>query len=80
MGLIASEFGTERRGSPNLQFIHRHIQCWLMAMLENIVTLDETMVCHFTPDTKKQTIEWVKKEQPGPVKMKVRASWTKQMQ
>jgi histone-lysine N-methyltransferase SETMAR len=50
-----------------------------MAMLDNIVTMDETMVCHHTPATKKQSMQWVKKGQPGPIKAKVHASRTKQM-
>jgi hypothetical protein len=32
-----------------------------MAMLDNIVTMDETMVCHHTPETKKQSMQRVKK-------------------
>jgi histone-lysine N-methyltransferase SETMAR len=50
-----------------------------MAMLDNIVTMDETMVCYHTPQTKKQSKQWIKKGQPGPIKARVHASRTKQM-
>jgi histone-lysine N-methyltransferase SETMAR len=50
-----------------------------IAMLDNIVTMDETMVCHHTPETKKQSMQRVKKGQPGPLKARVHASRTKQM-
>jgi len=50
-----------------------------MAMLDNIVTMDETMVSYHTPETKKQSKQWIKKGQPGPIKAKVHASRTKQM-
>ncbi len=49
-----------------------------MAMLDNIVTMDETMVCYHTPATKKQSMQWVKKGQPGPLNAN-HASRTKQM-
>jgi histone-lysine N-methyltransferase SETMAR len=49
-----------------------------MAMLGNIVTMDKTMVCHHTPATKKQSMQWVKMGQSGPLKAKVNASRTKQ--
>jgi hypothetical protein len=55
------------------------IQRQSMAMLDNIVTMDETMVCHHTPATKKQSMQWVKKEPARPLKAKVHAGWTKQM-
>ena len=50
-----------------------------MAMLDNIVTMDETMVSYHTPETKKQSKQWRRKGQPGPIKAKVHASRTKQM-
>jgi hypothetical protein len=50
-----------------------------MAMMDRIVTMDETMVCYHTPETKRQSKQWVKRGQPGPIKAKVHASWTKQM-
>ncbi len=51
-----------------------------LAMLDTIVTMDETMVCYHTPKTKKQSQQWIKKGQPGgPTKAKVHASRTKQM-
>jgi len=48
-------------------------------MLDCIVTMDETMVSYHTPETKKQSKQWVKKGLPGPIKAKVHASRTKQM-
>jgi histone-lysine N-methyltransferase SETMAR len=50
-----------------------------MAMLDNIITMDETMVSYHTPQTKRQSKQWIKKGSPGPVKAKVAASRTKQM-
>jgi hypothetical protein len=54
--------------------VHRHF-----AMLDNIVTMDETMVSYHTPETKKQSKQWISKGKPGPIKAKVQASRTKQM-
>ncbi len=50
-----------------------------MAIMDNIVTMDETMVSYHTPQTKRQSKQWIKKGSPGPVKAKVAASRTKQM-
>lgn len=47
--------------------------------LDNIVTMDETMVSQHTPETKKQSKRWVKKGQPGPIKARVHASRSKHM-
>ena len=54
---------------------HRHSKAWL----NNIVTMDETMVSLHTPETKKQSKRWVPRGQPGPVKARVQASRTKHM-
>jgi histone-lysine N-methyltransferase SETMAR len=50
-----------------------------MAMLDNIVTMDESAVSFHTPETKQQSRQWLPKGQPGPVKAKVHATRTKQM-
>ena len=50
-----------------------------MSMLDLIVTMDETMVSYHTPTTKRQSMQWIPKGQPGPIKAKVQASRTKQM-
>jgi predicted HAD superfamily phosphohydrolase YqeG len=50
-----------------------------MSILDNIVTMDETMVSYHSPQTKRQSKQWIKKGLPGPVKAKVAASRTKQM-
>ena len=47
--------------------VHRHSKAWL----NNIVTMDETMVSLHTPETKKQSKRWVPRGQPGPVKARV---------
>jgi hypothetical protein len=38
-----------------------------LAMLDFIVTMDETMVCYHTPQMKKQSQQWIKKGEPGPL-------------
>jgi hypothetical protein len=48
-------------------------------MLVNIVTMDESAVSFYTPETKQQSKQWMPKGQPGPIKAKVQASQTKQM-
>ena len=50
-----------------------------LAVLDKIVTMDESSVSFHTPATKKQSKEWTKKGQPGPIKAKVHASRTSQM-
>jgi hypothetical protein len=58
-----------------IAFIQRHS----MSMLENIVTMDETMVWYQTPKTKKQSKQWMQKGKAVPIKAWVQASHTKQM-
>jgi hypothetical protein len=55
--------------------MHRHS----MAMLDNIVMMDETMVSDHMPQTKRQLKQLIKKGLPGPVKAKVTASRTRQI-
>ena len=50
-----------------------------LEVLNKIVTMDESSVSFHTPATKKQSKEWTKKGQPGPIKAKVHASRTSQM-
>jgi len=50
-----------------------------MAMLDRIITMDETMVSFHTPQTKKQSKQWIPKGQPGPIKARVHSTRTKQM-
>ena len=50
-----------------------------LAMLDNIVTMDESAVSFHTPETKQQSKQWLKKGTPGPIKAKVSATRTKQM-
>ncbi len=49
-----------------------------MAMLDNIVTMDEMIVCYHTPETKKQSKKQIEKGKPGSIKTQVQASCTKQ--
>jgi [histone H3]-lysine36 N-dimethyltransferase SETMAR len=49
------------------------------AVLDNIVTMDESAVSFHTPETKQQSKQWVKKGQPGPLKARVHATRSKQM-
>jgi [histone H3]-lysine36 N-dimethyltransferase SETMAR len=58
-----------------LSMVRRHSK----AMLDNIVTMDESMVSFHTPETKQQSKQWLKKGEPGPVKAKVQASRTRMM-
>jgi hypothetical protein len=50
-----------------------------MSILDNIVTMDESAVSFHTPETKQQSMQWLPKGQPGPVKAKVHATRTKPM-
>jgi len=75
---LLSDYQMQERVRICSQFvaaIHRRSE-W---MLDRIVTMDETMVSYHTPETKKQSKQWLLKGQPGPVKAKVHASRTKQM-
>ncbi len=50
-----------------------------LSILDNIVTMDETMISYYTPETKRMSKEWTLKGKPGPLKAKVQASRSKQM-
>ncbi len=50
-----------------------------MAMLDNIVMMEETMVSPHTPVMKKKSKQWIKKGWSDPIKARVHASRTKQM-
>jgi hypothetical protein len=45
-----------------------------LSMLDNIITMDETLVSYYTPETKRMSKEWTLKGKPGPLKAKVQAS------
>ncbi len=64
-----------QRSEDFLQLLRKHS----LAALNNIVTMDESAVSLHTPETKRQSKQWVKKGQPGPLKAKVHASRSKQM-
>ncbi len=75
--LLSTEQKEERvkRSEEFLQLLRRRS----LAVLDNIVTMDESAVSFHTPKTKRQSRQWVKKGQPGPIKARVHASRTKQM-
>jgi hypothetical protein len=50
-----------------------------LAVLNNIITKDESAISFHTPETKKQLMQWVKKGQPGPIKARVHARRSKKM-
>ena len=50
-----------------------------MGNLKKVITMDESAVSFHTPETKRQSKQWIKKGEPGPVKAKVHATRTKQM-
>ncbi len=50
-----------------------------MAVLNNIVTMDEFVISFHNPEMKRESKQWVKKDQPGPRKAKVHATRTKKM-
>ena len=50
-----------------------------LSMLDRIITMDETLVSYYTPETKRKSKEWTLKGKPGPLKAKVQASRSKQM-
>ncbi len=64
-----------KRSEDFLQLLRRRS----LAVLDNIVTMDECAVSFHTPETKRQSRQWVKKGQQGPIKARVQASRTKQM-
>jgi histone-lysine N-methyltransferase SETMAR len=68
----------EKRVEMSRDFLQL-VQRQSMAVLDNIVTMDESAVSFHTPETKKQSKQWVKKGQPGPIKARVHATRTKQM-
>jgi hypothetical protein len=49
-----------------------------MSTLDNTVMMDETMVSYHTPETMRQSKQWIKKDLLGPMKAKALASHTKQ--
>jgi hypothetical protein len=75
--LLSSEQKKERVASSRdfLALLRRHS----LALLNNIVTMDESAVSFHTPETKRASKEWVKKGLPGPRKAKVHATRTKKM-
>jgi hypothetical protein len=58
-----------------MSLLHRHS----MAMLDQIVTMDESTVSFHTPQTKQQSKQWLVKSEPGLIKAKVHVSRSKQM-
>jgi hypothetical protein len=75
--LLTEEMKKERVGTSEL-FLAMVRRC-SMSLLDNIVAMDESVVSFHTPETKQQSMQWLPKGQPGPVKAKVHATRTKQM-
>ena len=44
------------------------------SFLKSIVTMDESLVCFYTPESKKQSKEWLPKGAPAPHKAKMQES------
>jgi histone-lysine N-methyltransferase SETMAR len=55
------------------------VRCRSMAMLDSIVTMDESAMSFHTPESKMQSKQWTKKGKPGPIKAKVHATRSKHM-
>ncbi len=49
------------------------------AMLDSVVTMDESAMSFHTQETKQLSKQWLKKGEPGPIKAKVHATRAKQM-
>jgi histone-lysine N-methyltransferase SETMAR len=75
--LLSSKQKKERVDSKGdfLALLRRHS----LALLNNIVTMDESAVSFHTLVTKRMSKQWVKKGQPDPRKAKVHATRTKKM-
>ncbi len=55
------------------------IQWHSLAVLSNIVIMDESAISFHNLDTKKQPMQWSKKSQPVPVKARVHTTRSMQM-
>ncbi len=55
------------------------LHCHSMAMYDQIVTMDESMMSFHTPQAKQQSKQWLVKSEPGLIKAKVHASRSEQM-
>ena len=75
---LLTEEQKQERMKTSMAFI-KMVRMKGLAVLDKIVTMDESSVSFHTPATKKQLKEWTKKGQPGPIKAKVHASRTSQM-
>ncbi len=49
----------------------RKVRRYLMSMLDNIVTMDESAVSFHMPESKQQFKQWLAKGSLGPIKAKV---------
>jgi hypothetical protein len=56
------------QGVENCSEFIAGIHCHSLAMLDNIVTMDETMVSYHTLEAKKQSKQWIAKGKKGPIK------------
>jgi hypothetical protein len=68
----------EKRVETSVAFVQL-VQEKGRGILRRIVTIDESAVSMHTPETKRQSMQWLKKGAPGPVKAKVVATRAKQL-
>ncbi len=75
---LLSQVQKEDRMRINQKFVDA-VERSGLSMLDCIITMDETLVSYFTPETKRMSKEWTLKGKPGPLKAKVQDSRSKQM-
>lgn len=68
----------EKRVSAAREFLER-FQTEGESFLDSIVTGDETWVCHYTPESKRQSLQWRHTHSPSAKKFKVQFSERKIM-
>ena len=75
--LLSSE-QKKKRLELSQEFVRR-AEAAPTAFLASIVTMDESAVSFHTPESKKQSMQWLLKGSPGPIKARTQASRKKQM-
>ena len=76
---LLSQEQKEERHRCSVIFNNKFARKGLRGFLQEIVTMDESMVAFHTPETKEQSKQWLPKGTPGPLKAKSQASRQKQM-
>ena len=75
--LLSEEQKMERTRCSEL--VINMVQKGSLGILDKIVTMDESAVSFHTPESKKNSKQWIEKGAPGPLKARVQASRCKQM-